>query len=612
MATEMDVAKMMFGWADHDYSFYNNFSSNNAGGGSASMRYGSVVSLGEGNQIEVRIDGSEQTVYGTCDTPVKVGDRVSVVYRGGSYLFYTIKTYIEKNQDKLDQLNQDIINSGESIKQEIAADIQRVENAANDAVVKADAASKEVVQIKTTVGKLEGEVNGYSVAIQGAVNKADSAYQTATKAQADLTGFKTTVADTYETKTNVSNAIAEEVLNRNSAIEQSAKEITTKVAQDYQSKSDAGTMESNLQSQITQNAQSIITEVSDRKQAITGAIQESKTYVDQQADKITTTVEGKVMDNVGKTYVSKNEFEITSQGFSSKITAAVNSAEQAKTTANSASIAANDAASKAIDAAKTATNFLNYSSSGLAIGNSNLSTSVLIQPSAIKFKNNNTVLAEYGDNYATIGTENKGQLRLSTTGAAFTDRGKPYLTFEPNYGASTISAESGSQLYLMGNNGIVLNGGSGGPPTQMHNCNPLQRLEQNPSVVNNVSNTMGCVILYRNQPNGTTGSITLKRSIDNYAYIDIIFRDAGSNRRYWCQRIYNPSAYYDGRHHYGVHTALHGTVTSGSATYTFSAMCEITSTRIIRGITYQNNVESSNNCGVRSIDIFITHVIGWR
>lgn len=95
--------------------------------------------------------------------------------------------------------------------------------------------------------------------------------------------------------------------------------LRTEVSENYQNKTDAGTMQKDLESKITQNSTSIQTEVTNRTQAVTGALADAKSYTDQQAESITSTVEKNVTDSIGETYATKTEVKQSVDGVTTTI-----------------------------------------------------------------------------------------------------------------------------------------------------------------------------------------------------------------------------------------------------------------------------------------------------
>lgn len=108
--------------------------------------------------------------------------------------------------------------------------------------------------------------------------------------------------------------------------------------------------------------------------------------------------------------MSVNSLNIKIDGVGDSIDSAMNAANSAADKANSASNAANsaaNAASNAINAAndakRYATDYLNLSNAGLELGASSLDKNVLITPTAIDFRQGNTVLASYEAEYIYLG-----------------------------------------------------------------------------------------------------------------------------------------------------------------------------------------------------------------
>lgn len=125
----------------------------------------------------------------------------------------------------------------------IEADVQSAAQKAEEAAAKADSYQEQIDDVTATVNGVEQEVSDFSTQIQGAVEDASQALTAATEASQDLEGFKATVSQTYETKADADAAMAQEVLDRNSAIEQSASAITSTVSQTYSTKAELGAVE---------------------------------------------------------------------------------------------------------------------------------------------------------------------------------------------------------------------------------------------------------------------------------------------------------------------------------------------------------------------------------
>ena len=90
----------------------------------------------------------------------------------------------------------------------------------------------------------------------------------------------------------------------------------------------------------------------------------------------------------------------------SNASTAQSTANTAKSNAANAQSTANTARTEAANAAKTATNYLNFSSSGLVVGDMTASTlgrNVLIDSDSIDIRNGSTVLASFGEDSITLG-----------------------------------------------------------------------------------------------------------------------------------------------------------------------------------------------------------------
>ena len=596
--SELDLAKKLFGTSNRNTGYSSAPSRIQNQGvtttvGTSSTRYGTVQAIGDNNYLTILLDGSDEPIKAYCETPVVVGQRVSVVIGNNTITVIALQSFVEQVQQNQEQTNtkfQEIQQQGEELAASVAEDIQQVQDsvdaatsaanaakesaeaaseAASAASDKADAASSKADELSSSLGELSGKVDSVETTVNGVESDvseltttvtatqetAQSALTAATSAQQDITGFKTTVSQTYETKADADAAMAQEVLDRNSAISQSATEIKQEVSQNYvsnetgetlatkaevtqsanqikqevsqnyqvkgdyatsgelddaiakevsdrnsaitqsateikqevsenyvnnetgatlatktelttaidgvtstvsqnyvnkndasktyatktevtqtkdsilqsvsdsyqvkgdyataddidsaiaaevvnrnaaietkanqitqtvsetyQSKTDAGTMESSLQAQIKTQADRITQEVSDRKTAVSGAITESKTYTDTTAEGLTTSITQSVMNEVGETYTKQADFELTLDGFSAEFTTAIgevedkaeaaqSTADTAKSTADSAASTANTAKSTADTANKTATTASTNASSALSTAN---------------------------------------------------------------------------------------------------------------------------------------------------------------------------------------------------------------------------------------------------
>ena len=167
-----------------------------------------------------------------------------------------IDAEVEEIKGEMEQAAQDAADAKEA-----AAEASSKADAAAD---KADSYQSQIDDVTATVNGVEQEVAGFSSQIQGAVEDASQALSAATEASQDLEGFKTTVSQTYETKSDADAAMAQEVLDRNSAIEQSAGEILSTVSQNYVDNETGETLAT--KAEVSQTASQIKQEVSEEYQ----------------------------------------------------------------------------------------------------------------------------------------------------------------------------------------------------------------------------------------------------------------------------------------------------------------------------------------------------------
>ena len=321
--SELDLAKKLFGTSNRNTGYSSAPSRIQNQGvtttvGTSSTRYGTVQAIGDNNYLTILLDGSDEPIKAYCETPVVVGQRVSVVIGNNTITVIALQSFVEQVQQNQEQTNtkfQEIQQQGEELAASVAEDIQEVQDSLDD--------------FKSTHSYTDAQID----------TKFEQAEDTITA--------------------NVEAAIGDEFVT-DAELEIAVGEIETTVSQNYQSKTDAGTMQSNLQSQITQNANAITQEVSDRKTAVTGAVTESKTYTDTTAEGLKTTISESVMNEVGETYTKQADFSATVDGLTATFTQSIgeveDKADAAQSTANSAQSAASKAQTTANTAQTTATN----------------------------------------------------------------------------------------------------------------------------------------------------------------------------------------------------------------------------------------------------------------
>lgn len=111
--TEMDVAKMMFGWANVPTSTMLVSSSADE---KSNVRYGTVVAVNEDGTYDVQLDTGE-TITMESETPLEEGDRISLVNQDGSWVLYGMSTFVTEMRNKTVELAESIKEQGEEISQ---------------------------------------------------------------------------------------------------------------------------------------------------------------------------------------------------------------------------------------------------------------------------------------------------------------------------------------------------------------------------------------------------------------------------------------------------------------------------------------------------------------
>lgn len=231
-----------------------------------------------------------------------------------------IDAEVEVIKGEMEQAAQDAADAKEA-----AAEASSKADAAAD---KADSYQSQIDDVTATVNGLEQEVAGFSSQIQGAVEDASQALTAATEASQDLEGFKTTVSQTYETKADADAAMAQEVLDRNSAIEQSAGEILSTVSQNYVDNETGETLAT--KAEVSQTASQIKQEVSEEYQVKGDYLTEdeaassyaSKSELTQTADSIKAEVAQDYQTKAGMSaYATNSSVEQTASEIESNVAA---------------------------------------------------------------------------------------------------------------------------------------------------------------------------------------------------------------------------------------------------------------------------------------------------
>lgn len=319
-------------------------------GSSSSVRYGFALADSADGWVTVQLDtgqlvGGAESVSCVCDSPISKGQRVAVdVMPNGQLKARPIGTNIidsavDDAAEKIQEAGKEIL---ESVDEDMAAvnaeldgvrgDVsaaqsaaQAAQSAADDAAKKADEAASQITDVKTTV---EEELGAIRVTVSGVSETADSALRQASEAKQDLEGFKSAVSQTYETKADADAAMAQEVLDRNSAITQSANSIKQEVSQNYVNNETGATLATKAELETT--AQQITGRVDKVSETADSALRQSSEAV-QKADEVSTALS---TDYVSKTdadakYATKSLVQQTSDSILQQVSEDYQSAESA-------------------------------------------------------------------------------------------------------------------------------------------------------------------------------------------------------------------------------------------------------------------------------------------
>lgn len=128
---------------------------------------------------------------------------------------------------------QKLISTVQDSVSQIDQDLTETSNKAQSAYDKANQLAGTIETVQTDISGLEDDFEGLSVTVSGVAEDANSALEQVAQTQTDLSGFKTTVSQTYATKTNLNDAISQEVLDRNAAIKVGIDGISSTVSSNY-------------------------------------------------------------------------------------------------------------------------------------------------------------------------------------------------------------------------------------------------------------------------------------------------------------------------------------------------------------------------------------------
>ena len=139
---------------------------------------------------------------------------------------------VDQIQEMVDNIDADV----DGAKQQASEAAQRADEAskkADAAAAKADSFQQQITDVTTTVNGVEQNVTELSTQVSGAVENADEALTQVSQTKTDLEGFKASVSQTYTTKQELDDAIEQEVLDRNAAIEVGIDGISATVSSNY-------------------------------------------------------------------------------------------------------------------------------------------------------------------------------------------------------------------------------------------------------------------------------------------------------------------------------------------------------------------------------------------
>ena len=154
----------------------------------------------------------------TADSAQSAADAAQGTANAAQQAAEDAKKLISTVQDSVSQIDQDLAET---------------ETKAQSAYDKANQLAGTMETVQTDISGLEDDFNGLSVTVSGVAEDANSALEQVAQTQTDLSGFKTTVSQTYATKTNLNDAISQEVLDRNAAIQVGIDGISSTVSSNY-------------------------------------------------------------------------------------------------------------------------------------------------------------------------------------------------------------------------------------------------------------------------------------------------------------------------------------------------------------------------------------------
>ena len=360
-----------------------------------SVRYGTALGSCEaGEALSVLLDGSEDPVTLLADSPVTEGERVRVVFQGGSYAVVALSTLTGRVAAAAA--------SGDAAKE--AADEAKA--AADAARTKADELSGQLDDVTVTVSGLDGKIGELSTKVEGTASDASAALTAATEAKQTAASIETTASTAL--------TAASSALTQSTEAKQTAESVKSTAQSAYEDAQTALKQASSAEQ--TANGIKTTVEESYVSKEDGDVLYASKTTFEQTAEGFTARI-----DAVSSTAGTAKEAADTAAGMANDALSAANDAagaasaatdasDSATAAANDASVVAAAAAKTAGNAAKTATNYLAFSTEGLVVGDmtaETLGSNTRIRVDGIDLRDGTDVAASFEKNAVVLGANSE-------------------------------------------------------------------------------------------------------------------------------------------------------------------------------------------------------------
>lgn len=441
---------------------------NGSGGGSgqATVRYGTVTAVDPGaGTVTVLIDGQDAPVTLTDPTAaarLAAGDRVKIVKQGQSWVIDLAAGLSRAITSAHDALAERIDAKGAEVLASAKADLDQVDKAF------ADFKEKHALTDDDIAAKITASGDELSASFEGKISDLGETYAKKADVKADIDGLR------------------------------------SEASESYQSKADAGEMRKDLESRISQTSDAITAEVSDRTEAVSGALRDAKSYTDQQAESISSTVERNVTDSIGETYATKTEVKQASDSLHLTVTGEISTAKSdvksdlagdissAQSDASAAKSSASSALSKASSASDFISTHFSATTSGLDVYSSASGYKARTAPGAFKV--------------LTSGNTELFSISAASNGVSVMSSWQNMLR---------LGMRSSMGLFVFGGAGVEWNAANGVP---------MKRGGQNLGT----GYYRAWHQLYKNA-NGTTGTVALGYSAGSFEAVAIFYKDGDGN-----------------------------------------------------------------------------------